>query len=117
LSFGSFEIPHLLGLSWSAQTALLRQNPWLVPLVIGLGLLGLLQPILLLAITFRPRLFALPGDGVCRVRIPDRCPRARRWVAAILACNIVFQIGLATARLTSDPWTPRRSDVHYQCGE
>jgi hypothetical protein len=154
LSFASFEIPpHLLGLNGAAQSALLRQSPWLIPLVVALGLLGLVQPVLLLAILFRPRLFALPGEPCRGVRgllvatvlliwlafaFTGRAPisrnyyilcpvaflaayvafgsltagpRGRQWVAAILACNIVFQIGLTTARLASDPWAARRGTV------
>ena len=65
LSFASFEMPHVLGPRGQAQSELLRQSPWLIPLLVFLGMLSLAQPILLLAIIFRPRLFALP-DGPCR---------------------------------------------------
>jgi hypothetical protein len=66
LSFASFEMPHVLGRSGQAQAALLWHSPWLIPLLIALGILGLVQPFLLLAVILRPRLLKLRGDP-CRV--------------------------------------------------
>jgi hypothetical protein len=38
-------------------------------------------------------------------------PRARQWAVWILACNIVFHIGLAATRLEIVPWAARRATV------
>jgi hypothetical protein len=153
LSFASFEMPHVLGRSGQAQADLLRQSPWLVPLLVALGIVGLVQPFVLLAVILRPALLKLPGDP-CRCvrglvlatvlltwtaflftsRPPTArnyyilcpvaflagylafgslivTPRARQWAVCILACNIVFHIGLAATRLAIVPWATRRATV------
>jgi hypothetical protein len=153
LSFASLEMPHVLGRSGRVQAELLRQSPWLIPLLVGLGIVGLVQPFVLLAAILRPRLLKLRGDP-CRCvrglvlatvlliwiaffftsRPPTArnyyilcpvaflaaylafgsliaTPRARQWVVWILACNMVFHIGLAATRLELAPWATRRATV------
>jgi hypothetical protein len=82
LSFASFELPRFLGPHWDARIDLLRQSPWLIPFVVALGTLGLAQPIVLLAVLFRPRLLRIPGDPC----------RSVRWlvVGTLVLVSVVF---------------------------
>jgi hypothetical protein len=54
LSFASFELPRSLRQSAEPPMEILRQSPWLIPLVLALGILGLVQPLLILFVLFRP---------------------------------------------------------------
>jgi hypothetical protein len=53
LSLASFELPRFIGRDSSSRLAFIRSNAWLVPFVIFLGVVGLLQPIVLLVLWFR----------------------------------------------------------------
>src|SRR5437588_248052 len=51
LSFASFEIPRFIGNNTAARLAFLKMNLWLVPFVIVLTVVGLLQPLSLVALS------------------------------------------------------------------
>jgi hypothetical protein len=68
LSFASFEVGRFLRQSRDTQTELLRQSPSLIPFVVVLGILGLVQPFLMLLVLFRPTLLKRAGDPCCSVR-------------------------------------------------
>lgn len=53
LSFASFELPRFIGANTAARLAFMRQNPWLIPLVIFLTPVGILQSVALLVLWFR----------------------------------------------------------------
>ncbi len=53
LSFPSFELNRFLGLTLSDRLVLVWHSPWLVPLALGVGIAGLLQPVLLAFAWFR----------------------------------------------------------------
>ena len=53
LSFASFELPRFIGANTAARLAFLRENPWLVPIVAFLTLVGILQCVLMLILWFR----------------------------------------------------------------
>ena len=55
LSLASFELPRFIGRDTSSRLAFIRTNPWLVPFVVFLGVVGLLQPIALLVLWFRKK--------------------------------------------------------------
>jgi hypothetical protein len=55
LSFASFEVNRFLGLSAARRLTLLVQNPWLIPLTLVVGLVGVLQPLVLVWLGFRGR--------------------------------------------------------------
>lgn len=68
LSFASFELSRFLGQTLEARLDFLRHNPWLAPLVLGLGLVGFVQPVLMLIVLLRPRLLRLEGDPCRSIR-------------------------------------------------
>jgi hypothetical protein len=45
-----------------------RQSPWLIPFLLAFGSLSLVQPFLMLAVMFRPRLLKVSGDPCRPVR-------------------------------------------------
>lgn len=53
LSFASFELPRFIGGNTAARLAFMTENPWLVPFVIFLTLVGILQCIAMLLLWFR----------------------------------------------------------------
>jgi len=53
LSLASYELPRFIGGDSGTRMAFMRDNPWLVPLIVFLGLVGLLQPIALIVLWFR----------------------------------------------------------------
>jgi hypothetical protein len=53
LSFPSFELNRFVGLNVARRLAVLCHQPWLVPFVALVGVAGLLQPVVLLALGFR----------------------------------------------------------------
>ena len=55
LSFASFEVNRFLGVSAARRLILLAQNPWLVPLTLAVGLVGVIQPLLMVWLGFRGR--------------------------------------------------------------
>jgi hypothetical protein len=55
LSLAGFELPRFIGRDTSSRLALLMTNPWLMPFAVFLGVVGLLQPIALLALWFRKK--------------------------------------------------------------
>jgi hypothetical protein len=55
LSFASFEVNRFLGLSAARRLILLAQNPWLFPLTLVVGLVGVVQPLVLVWLGFRGR--------------------------------------------------------------
>ena len=55
LSFASYELPRFIGNNTEARLMFLKDNPWLIPFAIFLGVVGLLQPIVLIFLWFRRR--------------------------------------------------------------
>jgi len=55
LSFASFEVNRFLGVNAARRLILLAQNPWLVPLTLVVGLVGVVQPLLMVWLGFRGR--------------------------------------------------------------
>jgi len=55
ISFASFELPRFIGPNTAARLAFMRQNLWLVPIVVFLTLVGILQCVALLVLWFRKR--------------------------------------------------------------
>ena len=55
LSFASYELNRFVGLSSARRLLLLSDNPWLIPLVAMVGLVGLAQPLALAGLWFRRR--------------------------------------------------------------
>ena len=53
LSFASYELPRFIGGNTAARLAFMKQNPWLIPIVVFLTLVGILQCIALLVLWFR----------------------------------------------------------------
>src|SRR6185295_10149075 len=53
LSFASFELPRFIGANTAARLAFMKQNPWLIPLVILLTPVGILQSVALLFLWFK----------------------------------------------------------------
>ena len=53
LSFASFELPRFIGGNTTARLAFMRENLWLIPIVVFLTLVGLLQCIAMLILWFR----------------------------------------------------------------
>jgi hypothetical protein len=87
LSFASFELGRFLGQTGESRLEVLRQSPWLIPFVVGVGIVGLVQPFLMLVFLLRPRLLKLEGDQYGNVR----------WlVAATLV--LLFVVFLFTSR-------------------
>jgi hypothetical protein len=153
LTFPSFEAFQFLGYNSTVQLQVLRESPWLIPVALALGFLGLAQPFLILIVLFAPRLLKVEGDPCRNVRwlvvgtlgliwvafcFTSRppitrnyfilCPialltgylafaslirtaRARRWAVAAIAAGAMMHIGLAARRLSTDPWSGRRSTV------
>ena len=70
LSFASFELPRFLGNNTASRLELLARHPWSVPFAAFAGLVGLVQPFVLLWGFFRLR-----GESVER--------RAVAWTAAL----------------------------------
>ena len=55
LSFASFELPRFIGANTAARVAFMKQNPWLIPLVVFLTPVGILQSVALLVLWFRKK--------------------------------------------------------------
>ncbi len=55
LSFASFEVNRFLGLSSARRLILLAQHPWLAPLTLVVGLVGVVQPLVMVWLGFRGR--------------------------------------------------------------
>ena len=53
LSLASFELARFVGRNTAERVAFLRENPWLAPLALLLGAVGLLQPAAMAALWFR----------------------------------------------------------------
>jgi hypothetical protein len=53
LSFASFELPRFIGGNTAKRLLFMRENPWLIPFVIFLTVVGILQPIALLVLWFK----------------------------------------------------------------
>jgi hypothetical protein len=116
LSFASFELPRFLRQAGHTPTELLRQSPYLIPLVLALGLLGLVQPFLMLLVLFRPTLLKRAGDPCRSVRglavatvlliwvvllFTSRPPFARNYY---ILCPIALLLGyLALGSLVETP--------------
>lgn len=52
LSFASFEIARFMGGNSAKRLLFIRQQPWLIPVVLFLGVVGILQPIALVLLWF-----------------------------------------------------------------
>ena len=52
LSFAGFEIPRFIGNNTATRLAFLKANPWLIPFTIVLTVVGLLQPLSLIVLSF-----------------------------------------------------------------
>ena len=55
LSFASFELPRFIGANTAARLAFMRQNRWLIPIVVFLTVVGILQCIAMLVLWFRKK--------------------------------------------------------------
>jgi hypothetical protein len=55
LSFASFELPRFIGNNSATRLAFIERNWWLLPFILFLGLIGLLQPVALIALWFKRR--------------------------------------------------------------
>lgn len=55
LSFASFELPRFIGANTAARLAFMKQNPWLIPLVVFLTPVGILQSVTLLVLWFKKK--------------------------------------------------------------
>jgi hypothetical protein len=55
LSFASFELPRFIGSNSAARLAFMKENRWLVPIVVFLTLLGILQCVAMLVLWFRKK--------------------------------------------------------------
>ena len=53
LSFASYELPRFIGANTAARLAFMKENPWLIPFVAFLTLVGILQCVALLVLWFR----------------------------------------------------------------
>ena len=53
LSFASFELARFIGGNTSRRLQFMRENPWLIPFVLLLGMIGILQPIAMLVLWFK----------------------------------------------------------------
>lgn len=53
LSFASFELPRFIGANTAARLAFMKENPWLIPFVVFLTLVGILQCVALLVLWFK----------------------------------------------------------------
>jgi hypothetical protein len=53
LSFASFELPRFMGANSVARLAFMKENPWLIPFVIFLTVVGILQCIAMLVLWFK----------------------------------------------------------------
>ncbi|MDQ2936275.1 MAG: hypothetical protein M3R67_02080 [Acidobacteriota bacterium] len=53
LSFASFELPRFMGGSTAARLSFVKENPWLIPFVIFLTVVGILQCIAMLVLWFK----------------------------------------------------------------
>lgn len=78
LSLASFELARFVGRNTAERVAFLRENLWLAPLAIFLGVVGLLQPAALVALWFRKR------------GMPDDWPhvRALALLTVVLLCTL-----------------------------
>ena len=53
LSFASFELPRFIGANTAARLTFMKENPWLIPFVIFLTVVGILQCIAMLILWFK----------------------------------------------------------------
>ena len=53
LSFASFELPRFIGANTATRLAFMKENPWLIPIVVFLTVVGILQCIAMLVLWFR----------------------------------------------------------------
>jgi hypothetical protein len=53
LSLASYEVPRFLGANTQSRLLFMKNNSWLIPFIVFLGLVGLAQPIILLILWFR----------------------------------------------------------------
>ena len=68
LSFASFELGRFFHPGVATRAEFLRQSPCLIPFVLVLGIVGLVQPFVMLAVLFRPGLLKRAGDPCRSVR-------------------------------------------------
>lgn len=55
LSFASFELSRFIGPNTQERLAFLRQNPWIIPFAVFLGLVGIVQPVAMTVLWFSKR--------------------------------------------------------------
>jgi hypothetical protein len=55
LSFASYELPRFIGENTGTRLAFMENNPWLIPVIIFLGIIGILQPVALVVLWFRKK--------------------------------------------------------------
>ena len=53
LSLASYEVPRFLGANTHSRLLFMKNNPWLIPFILFVGIVGLAQPIVLLILWFR----------------------------------------------------------------
>ena len=79
LSFASFELPRFLGNNTASRLEFLARQPWSIPFAVFAGVLGLLQPLVLLA-------------GFVSVRIGKSDTDGRRAVAWLALLTIALSV-------------------------
>jgi hypothetical protein len=52
LSFAGFELPRFLGADTANRIAFFKQNPWLIPIGLFVGIIGIIQPLILAILWF-----------------------------------------------------------------
>src|SRR2546421_3316261 len=55
LSFASYELPRFIGDNTATRLAFMKNNPWLIPFIIFLGIVGILQPVAMIVLWFRKK--------------------------------------------------------------
>ena len=86
LSFASFELPRFLGNNTASRLEFLARQPWSIPFAVFAGVLGLLQPLVLLAGFVNVRIRKSDTDG----------RRAVAWLAlltiALICASFLFSL-------------------------
>ena len=108
LSFASFEPLRFLGLQPEVQMQLLRESPWLIPFAVAFGILGIVQPLVMLVALVRPTFLGLEGDPCRSIRtlvggtlglvwmtfwFTARAPISRNY---FILCPVAFLTGYLT---------------------
>jgi hypothetical protein len=55
LSLASYEVPRFIGGNTSSRLLFMKNNPWLIPFIVFVGIVGLAQPVALIVLWFRKK--------------------------------------------------------------